>query len=325
MGEMTRLWIEQRRGFAIEAEHAVDAVLVDAHGSVRVLAGSDALTTFRSAAKPFQLEVAHGLLDPEVRLTLTPRDLALGTASHHGEPSHVEGVAQLLTKLGCTEADLHCGAHLPTHTESAHALLARGEPMSALHNNCAGKHAFMAAASRTHGFAHDYRPADHPLQRAILARLAEHTEGAVIGTVTDGCGIPCFVLPLSAMARAYAALARAYQHGRAPLATIGHAMRAHPRLVSGSEAFDGWLMEHTTLLAKVGALGLLCVADPERELGLAIKVRSGSELARAVAVEAVLARHLPGVLSEPLPARHRVVHNVAGDEVGSIVRRFEED
>ena len=326
---MTRLYVEQRRGFAVEAVHPIDAVACDAAGSVRVLSGDDALTTFRSASKPFQLEVTLAQLDADVRARLSDVDLALGAASHHGEPAHLTALAALQDVLGCRVSDLYCGAHLPTHTPSAHALLARGERPTALHNNCAGKHTFMAAATHARGWAHDYRPADHPLQAAITARLAEHTGHGIVGTVIDGCGVPCFVLRLSAMARAYAALAVAQADPSSTLGLIGRAMRAHPAIVSGSEAFDGWLMQHSVstapLIAKVGALGLLCVALPAQGLGLAIKVRSGSADARPVATEALLARYVPGVLDAPLPAGDVLVHNVAGTEVGALVTRFEED
>src|ERR1700712_362251 len=124
---MTSLFIEQRRGFAVEAVHAIDAVSCDASGDVRVLSGLDPLTTFRSASKPFQLEVSVELLSEAARSHLSATDLALGTASHHGEPFHLEALARLLGKLGVTQHDLLCGAHSPLNVSAAHAMLARGE------------------------------------------------------------------------------------------------------------------------------------------------------------------------------------------------------
>jgi len=97
---MTSLFIEQRRGFAVEAVHAIDAVSCDASGDVRVLSGIDTLTTFRSAGKPFQLEVSVELLSEAQRSHLSASDLALGAASHHGERIHIEALSRLLPKLG---------------------------------------------------------------------------------------------------------------------------------------------------------------------------------------------------------------------------------
>jgi L-asparaginase II len=286
----------------------------------------DALTTLRSAGKPFQLAATLALLDPGQLAALTDRELALGAASHHGEPLHLEAIADLITKLGVSERALYCGAHAPLHKESADALLARGEPFSALHNNCAGKHAFMAAAVRARGLPPDYRPPEHPLQKAVAALLAEHSGGHIAGSVTDGCGVPCFVLPLSAMARAYASLAAAVQaRDGSLLSTIGRAMQQHPVLVSGSEAFDGWLMQHARVIAKVGAAGLICIAVPELGLGIAIKAQSGSELVRPLATLAVLEAALPGFVGAPLPDRYRCVYNVVGAEVGALVTRLRPD
>jgi L-asparaginase II len=326
---MGKLFVEQRRGrgsaSVAEAVHEVDALLCDVDGNVQLLSGTDCVTTLRSAGKPFQLEVSLSLLPEPLRKQLSSQELALGAASHHGERFHVAALTQLLSHLGVSERDLLCGAHAPTHVASAHALYARGEQPSAIHNNCAGKHAFMAAACRAHGLAMDYRPAAHALQRAFLARIGEWG-GQTRPTVVDGCGVPCPVLPLSAMARAYATLACELRDGSgSTLATIGRAMRAHPLLVSGSEAFDGWVMQHTSVLAKVGALGLLCIAIPQRGLGLALKVRSGSELARPAAAALLLERVLPGCLGQELPSRFRIVRNVAGVEVGEIVTRLEAD
>jgi L-asparaginase II len=325
MCAMTSLFIEQRRGFAVEAVHAIDAVSCDASGDVRVLSGLDTLTTFRSASKPFQLEVAVELMAESARSQLSAIDLALGTASHHGEPFHLEALARLLGKLGRSQQDLLCGAHPPLDAVAARAMIARGEEPTVLCNNCAGKHAFMSAAAEAQGFPADYRPAQHPLQRAIHERLETRTAYGLADSVIDGCGVPCFVLKLSAMARAYASLAReTKQRGPSALSAIGRAMRDNAVLVSGSDAFDGWLMQHSSVIAKVGATGLLCIAIPERALGLAIKVSTGSELVRATATVAILERYFPGVLSVPLPARYYQVHNVVGTQVGELVTRFEE-
>ena len=329
-GHMAKLYVEQRRGEGrasmLEAVHPIHAVLSDADGRAQVLAGEDLTSSLRSAGKPVQLEVSLAHLPAATHERLGSRELALGAASHAGERFHVSGLERLFSLLGVHERDLLCGAHAPSHAASAQALYARGEQPTAVHNNCAGKHAFMAAASRAQGFAIDYRPRTHPLQQAVLARVGELAGEPVQIAAVDGCGVPCPALRLSAMARVYAAIARAMREDPGSrLAAIAAAMRAHPLLVSGSEAFDGWLMQHSTLLAKVGALGLLCIADAEQGVGIAIKVESGSDLARPVAAVHVLERLLGRSLAAPLPARYRSVRNVAGLEVGEIVTRSEAD
>ncbi len=321
---MLRLTIDQRRGFAVEGEHPVDACLSDGRQLLAQI-GEDRLTTFRSAAKPFQLETSLGLLSPAQRGPLTHEDLAIGAASHHGEIFHVAQLRELLARLGCAPGQLYCGVHPPSDPASARALYASGQHPDVLHNNCSGKHAFMAAASATQGFAADYRAPEHPLQQEVLAALQRHTDGGVQGSVVDGCGVPCFVLHLSAMARAWACLASAMVHERGPhsLGAIGRAMAEHPLLIGGTHAFDGYLGGQVGGVAKVGAQGLLCVALPKQGLGLALRVRSGSDLARPAAAHAVLARLVPDALSSEIPASYAVVFNLVGQRVGEYAARWE--
>jgi L-asparaginase II len=317
------LWaVEQRRGGVVEAEHRVHACMVelagDAQGRLLFQTGSDLPTTFRSAAKPFQLESALALLPQGLASALTPAQLALGSASHHGEREHIEALERLLHTLAREREHLYCGVHEPVAVESARALRACGQVPDVLHNNCAGKHAFMAAASAAQGYAPDYRSPQHPLQHAIRTQL-EQRVGHTLSSVVDGCGVPCFVLPLSSMARAYGQLAASVARADgSALSRIGQALTAHPRLMSGTDAFDGWLNESAGVVAKVGAQGLLCLAVPQRALGIAIKLESGVDLARPAACAALLERLLPGCLPA-LPERFYVLRNLVGERVGELV------
>lgn len=318
---MQSLVVEQCRGFAVEGRHEIDAVVCDAEGRILEQVGEDMPTTFRSAAKPFQLECSLELLTAEQRAQLTSQDLAIGAASHHGERVHIDQVTQLLEKLGRRVEHLYCGAHAPSNAASAQALFASGHVPSALHNNCSGKHSFMAAASAVQGFAVDYLDPQHPLQQRITARVNERAGGSVKGVVVDGCGLPCFVLPLAGMARAWAQVAVGMKAQDA-LGRIGTAMHAHPMLFSGTDAFDGWLAQQSPVLAKIGAGGLLCAALPEQGLGLALKVRSGGDAVRPVAAFNVLRRWFPALTVPELPAAFWQVTNVVGRPVGEIRARW---
>jgi L-asparaginase II len=316
-GDQT-LSVQHRRGGYTEGEHPVSAVLVDAVGAVLARCGAPVVTTWRSGAKPFQLVGSLDALgDPEGE-SFAPEDLAVGAASHSGQPLHTERVGALLGRRGLDPGALRCGAHAPAHKPSEHALARAGEPFTALHNNCSGKHAFMALAARHGSWDPDYRPAEHPLQRHLRAVVDDHTGGLVQATVTDGCGVPCFVLPLEGMAQAYARLASARAGA---LGRVRGAMASHPELVSGAGRSDLALVRgaREALVSKVGAEGLWCLAVPSRGLGLALKVRSGHEDARMAAARAVLSRWLPGLVTEDAFEDFCIVRNVAGAVVGERV------
>lgn len=318
------LVVEQLRGGHFEASHPVSAVVADARGTVVEAVGAPLTTTWRSAAKPFQLEISLAHLPEPVQEALDARDLALGASSHSAEPEHVDRVLALLGTFGLTVDHLYCGAHEPIHLPSARALSREGREAGPVHNNCSGKHAFMAAAAHYQGWAKDYRDPTHPLQERIRARIAERA-GVAPEAGVDGCGVPCWVLPLPAMARAWAQLAEAMAAGEATaLGRIGWAMQRHPWHVSGTGRAEEVLVREARcpLVCKIGAEGLMCGALPDRGLGFALKVRSGNADARAVATFALLARLepdlVPGAAAEPWT----VVRNVVGRPVGTRVARW---
>ena len=76
------------------------------------------------------------------------------------------------------------------------------------------------------------------------------------------------------------------------------------------------------ITTKIGAMGLTCIALPHLREGVAVKVLSGNGDARAIAVQAVLERWYPGLLSIEATDPWRVVTNCAGDVVGSRIAEW---
>ncbi len=295
------------------------AVLVDGTGTVLERIGPDVTTTWRSAAKPFQLEGSLSFLTSVNVENLTTRDLAIGAASHSGQPAHVDAVQDLQRRLGVPPTALECGGHLPLHADSARALNAPPDPV---HNNCSGKHTFMVAAAMTTpddlSSGLSYRDPEHPVQKRIRRLVADYAGHSTDALGIDGCGAPCFLLPISAMATAWARLATAFDDARSTLGRIGRAMNAEPFWMSGDGRLDHSLVAHATrpIVSKVGAQGLLCVALPHRRAGFCLKVRTGNDDARAVAARAQLRAWDPGLLPDDMPAPEDIVRNVVGHPVG---------
>ncbi len=321
-------WILQTRGglhvdgeraldldLCVEARHPWSAIAVRS-GQIVYQTGPDGRTPWRSAAKPIQLATCLELLgDPWLRA----EELAVGAASHSGQPIHVRWVREILARFDVAESDLRCAPHPPMHTGSADEVLRAGRPFTDIHNNCSGKHAFMLATAMRSGWSIDYRPPDHPLQRRIAARVREWA-GVAPELALDGCGVPTFCLPLSAIARAWSVVAEAMADDldRTRLGRIGRAMAEHPELTSGSERFDASVVHHARapMAVKIGAGGVFCIALPDRGLGLAVKVWSGSTDALPAAVSRALAEVAPDAWMEPPAWRFVEVRNVAGRLAG---------
>ncbi|MEQ1831918.1 MAG: asparaginase [Candidatus Eisenbacteria bacterium] len=318
------------RGDIAESRHQVQCVLVDANGLVSSASAEPSrLTSFRSAAKPFQLlpfiERGHadalGCSDPEI---------AIMAASHSGSRAHLDLVRGLLARLGLEPTLLACGYHDPQDPESLADVRRDPGRCGPLYNNCSGKHAGMLAMCRAEGWpVEGYERAAHPLQQLLHRTVAECCAVPAESIVTgiDGCSLPVFGLPLQRMAQGYARIAVAMaqggeRRGRA-LQRIGRVMAAHPVLVEGEGrlATDLMLASGGRLLAKSGAEGLLLVADPDRGLGLAIKCEDGAM--RALGPAAVEVLEALGMLAGADRARlaeHRrtPVTNAAGHVVGGL-------
>ncbi|MDR3438691.1 asparaginase [Telmatospirillum sp.] len=320
--------VEVTRGTLVESVHRGAAVVCGADGVLLSAWGDIERAVFpRSAVKPLQ---ALPLLETGAaeHFALSEAELALACASHSGQDVHVRGVRAWLDRLGLSEADLECGSHPPLSPEAARALTLSGRTPSPVHNNCSGKHCGMLTTARhmrepTRG----YIAADHPVQQRIAQVLGEMTDCMPQHTpsATDGCGIPTFALPLSAVALAMARLAA--PDGLGPVrgqaaSKILAAMTVHPDLVAGDGRLTTLVMRAVPgLILKGGAEGVYAAVVPGKRLGIALKIDDGAGRAAEVAILALL-RHL-GVLSGAeedslAECSAPAVCNIAGQPVGVV-------
>lgn len=296
---MNPIRVRLERAGAVESVHEVHAVVVEAApagGGFDPAAdgtrswGDPRLTSFwRSSMKPFQALplVRAGVLE---RLDLGDEELALACASHHGTDVHIQAVRRILDAAGVSEGALACGPQRPLDPHAARVLDASGEVPGRIHNSCSGKHAGMLALLADRGGELDaYYTFDHPLQAEIRAGLSEWIEPDPDSLTwgVDGCGVPTPRLELHQMAGAYARFASVSDPAVRRIVT---AMRMHPTLVSGPAAFSAVLTRVTRgrLLAKEGAEGVFCLAEPGQRWGAAFKVRDGATRAIGSAVIAAL-------------------------------------
>ncbi len=327
----TATLVEITRGDLVESSHRGALAVVQDNGQLLAAVGNPfAVAYLRSAAKPFQAlpTVASGAFD---HFDLTPEHLAIICASHHGTPEHVAVVQGILDRIALGVQSLRCGVHWPIDEAATRQLAAAGREPDARHNNCSGKHAGMLTLARFWGCEQqDYTRPDHPVQDAILHRLAAIAElpAAAIHCAPDGCTVPAFALPLAHTALAFARLAAA--DAPAECRRIVAAMQAYPHLVSGHGALDDVLMRagQGAIVCKGGAEGYqgLAVRAPDgRVVGMALKIADGNPRAKGPVVVAVLAALglVDGdTLNRLEPLRRPAVTNRRDQVVGEIRPAF---
>ena len=290
---------EAIRGNWVENRHRGAYVIVDADGAVIASGGDAERPVFpRSAIKSMQ---ALAIFDRHAveRFHHRSEELALGCASHHGEDAHVSNVAQFLSRMGLSEADLECGAHQPTSAEARNALRAAGVEPSALHNNCSGKHSGMLSVALAMGVpTAGYVQRDHDVHRAVRAAV-EYVIGEALTEDrcgTDGCSIPTWAAPLRAWARGFARMATGRgldQVHAAGAQALFDAATGHPHLVAGTGHLDTLVMEafRGRVMQKGGAEGVQCGAIRDKGWGYALKCDDGNMAASQAMVAALLLRH----------------------------------
>ncbi|MGO4704569.1 asparaginase [Microvirga sp. 2MCAF38] len=321
--------VEVKRGGLVESRHRGALVVIDADGGSVLSLGALEYRVFpRSAVKALQTMplVESGIAD---KFGLTDEEIALACASHMGEPEHVAVASSILAKAGQDAGCLECGAHWPLGEAATRGLAAKGGQPSALHNNCSGKHAgFICLACGLDEDPKGYVKAGHRVQQTVRGTLEEMTGASHTSDVMgiDGCSIPTYAMPLSALAFAFAKFGSG--HGisgsaKAAAERIRRAVAANPFMIAGTGRFDTKATEvlRERAFVKVGAEGVYCAALPELGYGIALKIDDGAGRAAEVAMANVLLHFLDMGDTEKagIEALARpVLKNWNGIEVGSI-------
>ena len=321
------LFAQAFRGGHVESCYYGAIAVVDSTQKVVFAAGDITTPVFpRSTVKALQALpfVAEGAAD---RFSFPEEALALACASHQGEPAHIATVSDILTRLGLDHNALECGSHWPLDTTATHTLVAAGKKASALHNCCSGKHAgLISLACALHHNFQGYTHPDHPVIQRVARTLAHITQTPHTETNLgiDGCSLPTWAIPLTALALAFARFATGtyLPDDYATAATrLRTAMSRHPFMVAGSHQFDTLILQELAprVLTKMGAEGVMTIALPEQGLGIALKCRSGHIQATEAAAAAMIQRF--GKIENPILTHFmaRKLKNWNGQEVGELL------
>ncbi len=322
--------VEVTRGPITESRHRGAICVMDADGGPVVSVGDVDRPVFpRSAIKAVQALplVESGAADA---FGFGDKELSLACASHSGEDEHITLARDMLARAGLDESCLECGGHWSSQAwVMRHQATRWSDTPPAICNNCSGKHTgFVCTAAHRGVDPTGYIKSDHAVQHAINEALqdvtgAQHDED-ICGA--DGCSIPTYAIPLSAMARGFASMGSGVGLGnkRAQAAKrLLNACMAEPFYMAGTGRFCTRLIQlgSNRLFAKTGAEGVFCGAIPELGLGIALKCDDGAARASEAMMAGVFSQLLPD--DDPLQEglcklANALVTNWNGWEVGEI-------
>jgi len=303
--------VEVRRGALVESRHRGHVVQVGVDGRIEQGIGdTDAVTSLRSAVKPFAL-VALLEAGGADSFHLTEPEIAVMASSHTGEDAHVRTIQAVLRRAGLSQTLLACGVDdAPIDSLTAARLAREGEAPGPIRHMCSGFHVASLLLARLGGWTlADYWRPEHRSQQAAsdaVARIFGVRPSALV-TAVDNCGVLTYAFPMASIARAFALLADpaagadVAQAALVPhLTRIRDAMAAAPEMVGGTrESSDTRLMRARPgmLVAKGGAEGLRGIGvlpgargKGRPAVGVAIKIEDGDGHVRAnrsVSVEAL--------------------------------------
>ncbi len=292
----------------MEGHHYGSVVVLNADGSVDWSVGDvESQILPRSCNKPVQtVAMLRSGLDLDGEL------LALASASHSGEPFHIDGVRKILAGAGLDESALQTPPDYPLDDASRDEVVRAGGTKSPILMNCSGKHAAMLATCVINGWdTATYRAPEHPLQVAIRETFAELTGEPVETVAVDGCGAPLLSTSLIGLATAFRALSLAES---GPEARVAQSFRDHPRFASGTLRDEAKLLRAVPgAIGKAGAESCYAVGLPDGR-AVALKTDDGAPRVRpvlmAAALQAMGVDREPGVDGEAV--RETGVHTLLG-------------
>ncbi|MGB1360683.1 MAG: asparaginase [Alphaproteobacteria bacterium] len=293
------------RGGVVESSHRGRICVVDTQGNVRLAMGDVEKPIYgRSAVKILQAlpMVLSGGVE---KYDLSAEEISVTCASHGGEERHTKVVESMLKKAGLSVDDLECGAHAPTHKDSAKKLIEDGKDFTPLHNNCSGKHAGMLILAKMRGFdTKGYINPDHPVQQSIMGMMESICECSLENAPMDrdGCSVPTWAIPMTNLAFAFAKISDPDSTLPETTATAVKKLRdsviQEPFMVGGTNRACTRIMEvlKNKAFVKYGAEAVYTASLPEYGLGIAIKIDDGGVRAVEVAMLRILEEI--GVLNE---------------------------
>ena len=285
--------VKEYRGQTHDLTHMGYLCIVDQHSRVLYSVGDpNAVVYYRSSSKPIQaLPVIMRGLDR--KYGLTDEESVILAGSHAGEKFHIAALESIWKKAGLSEDMLCMKPTYPCYVPANEERIREGIPMRRAYHNCSGKHTALMLVQRDMGAeVRDYWKMDAPVQKEVketILKMAE-TDHCEIGV--DGCGVPVFAVAMKNFAASYKNLAcvDTIPDDKLQSAVASFIPRIHqyPWMIRGTGYLCSLLNYDPDIIAKGGANGAYGFGLKKERLGVAFKLKDGTETAWAFIVREIL-------------------------------------
>ncbi len=304
--------VEVHRGEIVESFHRGVICVVDENNELLFSMGDIHQMCYPRSSMKFLQHIPLLESGAVLKYGFTLKEIAVMCGSHNSEKMHLETVASILSKIGLSELDLKCGAHLPTLSEDIKDMYQIDKKPTDIYNNCSGKHAgFLAYCMFYNVDTDDYLNPNHPLQQQIkkvCAEMYEVSEESMLAAI-DGCSAPVYSVSVLHQAIGYKNLAATYNFSDArkqACALIIEAVKSYPEMVAGTNRYCTDMMRicGDEIVGKTGAEGVYCMSLYNKKIGVCIKIDDGKMLPQYNVAQAII-ESLSLFSSEKLTPLHK--------------------
>ena len=315
--------VEVTRSDEVESFHHGVAVLINSSGEILKEWGNSDLNIYpRSALKPIQTLNLYkdGIAEA---MSLTDEQIAITTASHHGEIFHQEIISNWLKKIDVKEENLSCGHDWPWNLEDKFKAKLEYKNKRKIYHNCSGKHCgHLAVCKHKNLTIENYQEKTHPIQKDLIQLIENLSEYKIKNIGIDGCTLPNPLMPLKKFALATSQLTDSKKlNENADIAKkIFNSCIKFPEFTGGTKSINCILtkLSKGKIFFKNGAEGVFLALIPEIKSALVLKILDGAARAAETAIAGLISELKIMDEKELDKIKFREVTNSIGQKIGKI-------
>ncbi len=315
--------VEVTRGDEIESFHQGVAVLINSTGDILKEWGNSDLNIYpRSALKPIQTLNLYkdGIAES---MSLTEEQIAITTASHHGEKIHQEIISNWLKKININEENLSCGHDWPWNLEDKFKAKLEYKNKRKIYHNCSGKHCGHLAVCKYKNLTiENYQEETHPIQKDLIQLIENLSEYKIKNIGIDGCTLPNPLMPLKKFAFAASQLtdSKKLNENKDIAKKIFNSCVNFPEITGGTNSVNCILtkLSKGKIFFKNGAEGVFLALIPEIKSALVVKILDGAARAAETAIAGLISELNIIDENELAKIRSSEVINSTGQKIGKM-------